>query len=354
MLRACQSHRDCGLGVCNPWRGWCECPVGWRGASCEQSLLPSCVLPSGGHLPVRSWVLHAFHNGPARDRWDDRSAIGPVACECLADWVAAPFLLERSRLNGMRGWTAPCISLAESGSAGGASSFAEVLARPSSAVWRRFSFAAAHDTLRLGLTPSLASRNMDEELPAVAAVLAPLRQRAAQIRAVVDPADATAADSCLLAEPPRLLLNGSAPPLPLLPLGRCPRECGGRGWCEPVPAPARRRRRPWLSSTGASSATAAARCGCFLAGGLRAGVGGPACDEELPRRAAGPLEDGAAGPAPHWGPACPARCSARGTCDWQGFCNCDVGYWGLDCALRLAADGSPEAGRVVVGKRIHD
>ena len=106
-----------------------------------------------------------------------------------------------------------------------------------------------------------------------------------------------------------MLGAGEPPALPLLPLARCGAAgCGGRGWCE--------------------AAGGATRCGCFVAGGLAAGVGGASCDDPKVWRAHRQ-------PAPHadFQPRCPQDCLRRGDCDWQGFCRCRRGFWGLDCAL---------------------
>ena len=77
-------------------------------------------------------------------------------------------------------------------------------------------------------------------------------------------------------------------------------------------------------------------CGCFVAGGLAAGVGGASCDDPKVWRAHRQ-------PAPHadFQPRCPQDCLRRGDCDWQGFCRCRRGFWGLDCALTRGADGAP-------------
>ena len=44
-------------------------------------------------------------------------------------------------------------------------------------------------------------------------------------------------------------------------------------------------------------------------------------------------------PHAHWGPPCLLNCSAHGLCDWEGFCHCDEGYWGIDCALTRSPSG---------------
>ena len=44
-------------------------------------------------------------------------------------------------------------------------------------------------------------------------------------------------------------------------------------------------------------------------------------------------------PQVHWGPPCLLNCSGRGRCDWQGFCRCDEGFWGIDCALGRGRHG---------------
>ena len=94
----------CGAGTCDEHRAVCECPIGFDGPHCERPTLPACMLDE--HLiPVRSWVLNAFHDNQGRKRWPGEGPhpIGPVPCQCLEQFVAAPFLLERTRLQYMRG-----------------------------------------------------------------------------------------------------------------------------------------------------------------------------------------------------------------------------------------------------------
>lgn len=220
----------------------------------------------------------------------------------------------------MRTWQVDCISLAEMGPG---ATLASALAQPNFTVWRRLSFGAAHDALKLGQTPTLQRRPMDAEHAHVAAALRPIREQRARIAALVTKPEF---GPLLLSEVEPLLGPEQRPPLvPLVPLSSCARSCGGRGWCELVHG--------------------RAQCGCFVAGGLLrgAGFGGPMCEGEHPRaRPHRRPADPAVGGAPHWGPACPGECSGRGVCDWQGFCKCDDGFWGLDCAIQMGASGRPE------------
>ena len=87
--------------------------------------------------------------------------IGPIPCQCLQQLLAAPFLIERTRLQYMRGFQVRCIELAP------ATTLAMALADPRrlAGAWRRFSFAAAHDALQLGVEPSLQSAPLDPEHP---------------------------------------------------------------------------------------------------------------------------------------------------------------------------------------------
>ena len=38
---------------------------------------------------------------------------------------------------------------------------------------------------------------------------------------------------------------------------------------------------------------------------------------------------------------CPRACGGHGSCDLQGFCLCERGFWGIDCGETLGADGRP-------------
>ena len=42
---------------------------------------------------------------------------------------------------------------------------------------------------------------------------------------------------------------------------------------------------------------------------------------------------------------CPLNCSGRGICDLHGFCECDQGYWGLDCGITYNKHRKPIAWR---------
>ena len=93
-------------------------------------------------------MLHAFHEGAGREgRWarprggaqgsGGRShPIGPVSCECLRQLVSTPFLIERTRLQYMRGFTARCVELPAG------QTLAAFLEDPTAGQWRRFSFAS--------------------------------------------------------------------------------------------------------------------------------------------------------------------------------------------------------------------
>eukprot|EP00908_Phaeocystis_cordata_P017649 Transcript_29002.p1 GENE.Transcript_29002~~Transcript_29002.p1 ORF type:complete len:584 (+),score=116.33 Transcript_29002:255-1754(+) len=94
----------------------------------------------------------------------------------------------------------------------------------------------------------------------------------------------------------------------LVPLARCAARCGGVGWCEHA------------------SRGDGVQCGCFVPGGLASGGGGASCGDSQ-------VWEARAQPKAHWGPECPLACSGHGRCDWQGFCRCDPGYWGLDCGV---------------------
>lgn len=305
----------CGPGTCDEVRGVCACPMGFEGARCERWLLPDCKI--GIHpIPVRSWVLQAFHDGARRDRWPgDGHPIGPVPCLCLEQLVSTPFLIERTRLQYMRSFNARCVNL-ESGQ--DLKQFLEQPPADARGYWRVFSFAAAHDALRLGATPSLFSQPLDAtnaELPSLVRRLQRLRKMGREPRSRriagyhVDTLLPTL-PGCLLAErrsTARPARTNSLPPS-LVALSRCgPSHCGGLGWCE-------------------APASEPPTCGCFVPGGLKGGVGGPQCTAREPWRA--DLQ-----PNAHWGPPCLLNCSGRGACDWQGFCRCGQGFWGIDCAL---------------------
>ena len=171
-----------GRGTLDEWTYTCDCPIGFTGARCEVAELPARSL--GDHaIPLRSWVLQAFHDNAGSWRWQSRGRIsrarnvGPLPCGCLQQLVAAPFLLERSRLQYMAraAWTVQCVDLPST------TSLAAFVEQPAADAWRVFSFSAvspspsnrrrcsprgltsswlrnqrqAYDALRLGVEPSL-------------------------------------------------------------------------------------------------------------------------------------------------------------------------------------------------------
>ena len=307
MLSAPSALRCSGRGTYDAHRGVCECPLGYEGRDCAISLLPACEIGGGRAIPIRSWVLHEFHNRGSGERWRPRGeavGIGPVPCECLRQLVAAPFLLERSRMIWLhrQRFEVRCVRLPPD------TSLADLLARPSVGenLWRRFSFGAAYEALRAGVEPALDGAPLDDARPARLARLLRRARRRADGRLECGGAGCAGFDSAVHPLPPLLGASPAAALPNLLPLSECG-GCGGVGWCER-----------------AAAATAKPRCGCFVPGGLVRGVGGPRCADARVWR---PSRQ----PVAHWGPLCPLDCSGRGACDWQGFCRCDAGYWGVDC-----------------------
>jgi hypothetical protein len=319
----------CGAGVCDEWRAVCECPLMFTGERCGQPLLPACMLGNFA-IPIRSWVLHAFHENAGRSgRWIGSGShpIGPVPCDCLQQFVATPFILERTRLQYMRGFTVRCIDLAAG------HSLAEFLEEPEAAVrsWRRFSFGAAHDALRMSAEPSLRGASLgDQELSAHIDNVLRSRKTADYKLRYLRPGNYHI-DKIRSSIPP-LLLDARAAALPLLPLARCRNGCGGIGWCEDS-ARLGAKARPAVDAATGIKGGGGPRCGCFVPRGLDSpSAGGHQCTEPSAWRVDQQ-------PQPHWGPSCFLNCSGRGQCDWQGFCKCESGYYGIDCALTRRGGG---------------
>lgn len=85
------------------------------GQGCEQIKLPECAIGDYA-LPIRSWVLYAFHHQDRGREWQAASHgvekyIGPVPCACLQQFVSEPFMLERTRLQYMRNFAVVCLDL---------------------------------------------------------------------------------------------------------------------------------------------------------------------------------------------------------------------------------------------------
>ena len=76
--------RPCGRhGVCEPVSGHCLCQDGWAGASCEREQFPACRFApaaSGAGAPAEPAIHHPCQSV---------RLLSPVACECLAQCVAA-------------------------------------------------------------------------------------------------------------------------------------------------------------------------------------------------------------------------------------------------------------------------
>ena len=320
----------------------------FTGPHCQTPVLPACVLDDGFAIPIRSWVLHAFHDGAGKGRWRDGGetrAIGPVPCACLQQLVSTPFFLERTRLQFMRGFVARCVDLPSNMTL---RQFIEVPDAPEMRrSWRRFSFAAAHDALRLGAEPALRGAPLDPQNPELGEQVQQLLKLRATDKAAFFASCPRGA--CLsgvnvdVLQPtiPPLLLPRRATPLPLAPLSACVGGCGGKGWCEWIRTDHATSRRVPRGGVDATAAVGAARCGCFVPKGLSQAwgapwaseqAGGPNCMDLRPWRTD-------TQPPAHWGPPCLLNCSGRGLCDWQGFCQCDSGYWGIDCALTRGPDG---------------
>ena len=196
-----------------------------------------------------------------------------------------------------------------------------------STLWRSFSFAAAHDALRMGADPALdgADLSADVGMAKLAGLIRRVKRAAARGTPVHNSRPAGYELRALQPSIPPLLGRALAS-FALLPLARCENECGGAGWCAPGAA---------IAPGGASVSRRRPLCGCFVPGGLVARVGGTACADRSVWRSDRQ-------PSPHWGPSCPSNCSGRGECDWQGFCRCSVGVWGIDCAIaRGGGDASP-------------
>ena len=112
------------------------------------------------------------------------------------------------------------------------------------------------------------------------------------------------------------LLQGASPAdayrrLDLQPLADCPARCNGRGVCSRSGRALLRELRP---------EDKAPRCLCWRPSGAMQGVGGPSCTGGKP--------------------SCMNGCRGKGECV-GGVCNCQPGFWGLDCSMTTGPDGLP-------------
>jgi hypothetical protein len=243
--------------------------------------------------------------GAGRHRWNsggETHPIGPVPCGCLQQFVSAPFFLERTRLQYMRGFVTRCVDLPSN------VTLEQFIQAPDAndarRWWRRFSFAAAHDALRLGAEPSLHGTALDPEQPKLGELMASVfesargRKQHDALRAKCPECARVVPPDVLRPSIPPLLQLHRASALPLAPLSACVGGCGPMGWCE------------WPSGR----SEPAGRCGCFVPRGLdSARAGGAHCDDVAVWRTDQQ-------PSAHWGPPCLLNCSGHGLCDWHGFC----------------------------------
>lgn len=296
-----------GRGTLDPWRDTCTCPLGFEGARCELPILSGCMLASGESIAIRSWLLHGLEGGAGSRRWGTPTreaprALGPLPCTCVREALLAPFVLRRGELNNLKeDDIIRCVHLPPD------VRLEQFLHDPSvpGVEWRALSLARTHAALKRGVEPLLDA-----------------------------PDQARAGGRVAAGESRPMLLGRRVSALPLLPMARCLGGCGGRGWCEPVGG----------SSIG--GADAHGRCGCFVPGGLIAGVGGARCaDADVWRSERQP------DPAAWGGPRCPLDCNGRGQCDWQGFCHCRSGWWGLDCGLTFSRNITKARGRHALRNR---
>ncbi|KAL1527280.1 hypothetical protein AB1Y20_015955 [Prymnesium parvum] len=214
--------------------------------------------------------------------------LGALTCRCVAQLVALPHLLQLPEpwRAARRSYAARCAVLPDSSE----QTVGELLDAPHAAVWRRVAIRFTGRAL-LQMAHAPPPRNASWFAAAAPAAAPPPGALAAREIAA------------------------------LSPLRGCPRACAHRGAC-----------------------VRGARCRCF-APARRAADG--ACVEPAARGVDAPFVSPAAATVRQL-ERCPADCSAHGECDGEGFCRCEGGWFGLDCALSLGRLASEAEARCVL------
>jgi hypothetical protein len=312
----CEQH-----GNCNLWTGECECPFDRHGTACEHLALPACR-HGDGMVDVRRWLGDVTRRGASASPY-----AGPLSCDCLREALGLRHLINVGIFEAsywLGGVSIICASRAGANASAGVLTVGEVLAEPAQVTW---------SAVRVVQQPA----SMPEEL------LRGLGQNRFFLTAAL-PGHERASLDALERETPsvsgRQPRGGQRPAgggggkgalaqlERLAPLARCARQCNGLGACTA-------RGRP--------------TCACFAGAELERASGScrlvPAADERELVKAGYGL--GCA--APHG-----RACSAAGACDNNGFCKCERGRWGLDCAHALDARGRPHVRASGASERARD
>lgn len=307
----CERH-----GTCNLLTGRCDCPLTRTGVACEQLTLPACAIDGEPLHPTfitNGWIKRLQRN----TGW-----LAPLTCACLEQMVAMRHLLFfEDPYRGSALVEAVCALLPASGD--GDQSVGALLAAPREANWTRVG-------IRLLANSPICTATQQPPVGGswfgVVHGNLPLKMAHAAQRT---PCSAAGAPAQWLAAAQRSQKAGTSrrktipePPQAdqLLPLSECPQRCGLRGVCV---------RRP--SAVAGAHKRSHALCEC-LAPARRSG-GGSCMMPRLPLPAAGPRRS--------YEEQCPGRCNGRGACDGEGFCRCEPGWWGLDCAITMSGGGPP-------------
>ena len=281
----CTTH-----GVCDPVVGQCMCPLTRTGTSCSELALPACAVRGQPLRPTfllhRHWERHLF-----RDEW-----LGPLTCSCIEQMVRLRHLVQYNNpWVARRQHSVVCATGGDVGS---------LLAAPQNATWSKVTVAL------LGTDTAMIANQM------------PPVNGLGFFRVRPDPNGGSGHRVQTLGATAAAGIGA------LEPLHRCPQLCGSRGYCTTFQPP----REP-------------VRCVCYPPA-VRNGRGSCA-DPPLPRSAPLPRPATVNVRTVSGWEKCPAQCSGHGSCDYEGFCHCPVGFFGLDCALTLSEQGEP---RVVRGQ----